>query len=191
MKYSKVAVCVAGYLLMSVATGADVPAAPRHALEINACSLLDAKEISKVIGLPVDAGVRRDEGLQKDGSWSSTCLWTIRRDVPAAPDETAPLGGKSFAILNAMQWPKGSGLSTTFLQAFRDAATKGVIPSAPVKREFGDEALWWGDGLAVRKRDMSFGVSIFMPGSKPRRAALFEEQLAPLILKRLDQHNGS
>lgn len=180
-------VCVVAASLTAVVQAASAPAATGKSLEINACSLLTAAEISKVIGLPVSAGVRRDEGVQKDGSYSSACVWTISHGKEQAPDPTAPFDGKSFAILNAMQWPAGSGLASTFLQSFRDAAEKGVITANQVKRDFGDEALWWGDGLAVRKRDTSFGVSIFMPNAKPRRPAQFEEQLAPLILKRLDQ----
>lgn len=182
-------VCALGSLFLGAqlngagaATGKTVP--------IDACSLLSAAEISQVIGVPVEAGVHRDEGLQKTGAYSSACLWTVRRKVEAPADPTKPLGGKSFVILNAMQWPAGSNLARTYLEDFREAAANGVIPAKPSPRSFGDEALWWGDGLAVRKRDVSFGVSVFMPGTKASRPAEFEEKLAPHILRRLDKRDA-
>lgn len=182
---------VAGFMLCGQAIGADArPAADAKAVEIDACTLLSAAEISKAIGLPVDKGSRKDAGFQSNGSYSSACVWVIQPDKAMTHDPSAPLGGRSFVILNAMQWPAGSGLARTFLQAFHDAAANGDIPSKPVPRKFGDEALWWGDGLAVRKRDVSFGVSVFIPGPKSKRA-LFEEQLAPHILRRLDQRDAT
>src|SRR5690606_2614261 len=147
----------------------------------------NSAEISKTIGFPVDKGTRQDAGYQADGSYSSACVWVIQQGKAVKPDPSAPLSGKSFAILNAIQWPAGSGLASTFLEAFHKAAASGVIPAKPTPRNFGDEALWWGDGLAVRKGDVSFGVSVFMPGSKARPPAQLEEQLAPHILKRLGQ----
>jgi len=156
---------------------------------IDACRLLLPAEISTAIGFRVSDGQRADDGPQPDGSYSSTCVWTIVDDV-APIDRTSPLGGRSFVILNAMQWPAGSGLASTFLDAFRRAAEAGEIPSMPSARELGDEALWWGDGLAVRRRDTSFGLSVFISRSATQPApyaGAFEERLAPLILKRLDQ----
>lgn len=154
-------------------------------VEIDACSLLTAAQISRVIDLSVEEGVRRDEGLQQNGSYSSACVWVVRRETAAPENPQAPLGGRSFVILNAMQWPAGSGLARTFLEAFHAAAAKGEIASKPVPRPFGDEALWWGDGLAVRARDVSFGVSVFLPGGPSRSAGFFEGELAPHILRSL------
>src|SRR5690606_41909354 len=100
----------------------------------------------------------------------------------------------SFVMLNAMQWPVGKGLAGRFLQEFRDAAAHGELPSSPLPRDIGDEALWWGDGLAVRKADVSFGLSVFIPHLKSaakRPPGMFEEQLAPYILKRLSATESS
>jgi hypothetical protein len=153
---------------------------------IDACSLLDVAEIGQAVGLPVDPGVRRDAGLESNGAYSSSCVWVLRPADEPPPDPTKPLGGRSFVILNAMLWPAGSGLARTFLDSFREAAAHGEIPSQPQARHFGDEALSWGDGLAVRRHDVSFGVSVFIPGvTKERRGAL-QEALAPAILRRLD-----
>jgi hypothetical protein len=90
-------------------------------------------------------------------------------------------------ILNAQRWPAGRDMAKKFLQAFHDSAEKGVIASKPVPRKFGDDALWWGDGLAVRKGDVSFGISVFMPKRGEARTSVLEEKLAPHILKRLDR----
>lgn len=182
-------VCALGsFLLGAHVSGAGAASAAKVA-EIDACTLLTAAEISRAIGLPVDAGVRRDAGLQKTGAYSSACLWTIQTQTPAPHNPTKPLNGKSFVILNAMQWPAGSNLARTYLEDFREASANGVIDAKPVPKSFGDEALWWGDGLAVRKRDVSFGVSVFMPGVSKRPAEM-EEKLAPHILRRLDQRDA-
>ncbi len=165
------------------AHGQDEPAA----LQIDACSLLLPVEITHVIGLPVDPGVRHDFGLVTNRSYSSSCIWEVRTPTLAPADADKPLGGKSFVILSAMQWPPGSGLARSFLESFRSASADGTIAGKPSPRKFGDEALWWGDGLAVRKGDFSFGISVFLPGASaaPPRGTL-EERLAPLILQRLE-----
>lgn len=168
-------------LALLLATQAGVAGTP----EIDACSLLSAAQISRVINLPVEEGVRKDEGLQQNGAYSSACVWVVRRETAAPENPQAPLGGRSFVILNAIQWPAGSGLARTFLEAFHAAAAKGEIASQPVPRQFGDEALWWGDGLAVRTQDVSFGVSVFLPGGPSRSVGFFEEKLAPSILRSL------
>jgi hypothetical protein len=156
------------------------------AVPIDACELLQGSEISKVIGAPVGAPARDDAGLEPDGSYSSSCVWEIAVANPTPPAEGAPLNGKSFVILHAMQWPRGSGLAHTFLDSFWVAAANGDIPNAPESRKFGDGALWWGDGLAVRRYDVSFGISVFFPGSKANHTGSLEAQLAPHILGRIE-----
>jgi hypothetical protein len=160
---------------------------PVPALQVNACALLLPAEITQVVGLPVGPGMRHDDGLVPNGSYSSSCIWEVHPPTSAPADPDKPLGGKSFVILNAMQWPPGSGLAHTFLESFRAASADGTIPGKPSPRNFGDEALWWGDGLAVCKGDFSFGISVFLPASSsdsPKGAT--EERLAPLILRRLE-----
>ncbi len=156
-------------------------------LEINACELLTPAEISAAIGLPVDKGRREDEGMARDGQYSSTCFWTI--EPGKAPDQTAPARGRRFVILNAQRWPAPE-MAKKFLEAFHESADKGVIASKPVPRKFGDEALWWGDGLAVRKGDVSFGISVFMPKRGEARTSVLEEKLAPHVLRRVDRQNA-
>jgi len=171
-----------------IAAGWSLPflamSAPEYS-SIDACSLLTSAEIERVIGAPISKGVKRDHGLQMDGSYSSTCVWTINSGTPAQDDPRAPLRGRHFVILNAIQWPHGKDMARTFLEAFRTAAKNGEITAAPSPRQFGDEALWWGDGLAVRKGDVSFGLSVFQPNEKARKPGHFEEQLAPNVLQKL------
>ena len=159
--------------------------AAQSSLEINACELLTPAEISAALGLPVDKGRRQDEGISRDGQYSSTCFWTI--EPGKAPDQSAPGRGRRFVILNAHRWPAGQGMAKKFLDAFQESADQGVIANQPVPRKFGDDALWWGDGLAVRKGDVSFGISVFMPKRGEARTSAMEEKLAPHILKRLDR----
>jgi hypothetical protein len=113
-------------------------------------------------------------------------MLTADRERPA--DAAAPLGGKRFVILNVLRWPRGSDGARTYLEAFREASASGVIESKPIARPFGDEALWWGDGLAVRRGDVSFGVSVFMTrgaADTQPHAGEREERLAKIILSRL------
>jgi len=152
---------------------------------INACALLSPAAISEATGFPADAGARRDSGYESNGSYSSTCVWMLEREISSF-DRRAALGGRSFVILNVMRWPKDSGLADTFLRAFHDAAATGEIPNEPTSRDFGDAALWWGDGLAVRKGDVSFGISVVIPGVHADHPGEIEGRLAPEILRNLE-----
>jgi hypothetical protein len=160
-------------------------------IAIDACSLLQRSQISQVVGVTVGGPQRKDAGLEPDGSYSSTCLWELQIGLPDAGNANAPLHGKSFVILHVMQWPTGSGLAQSFLESFREAALTGDIPGKTEPRNFGDEALWWGDGLAVRKHDVSFGLSVFVPGKRADHPGAFEERLAPYILTRLDERDAT
>ncbi len=174
-------------LLACLSLSAAMPcmAATPATRDINACELLTSAEITAVIGAKVDDGRREDLGSQPDGSYASACIWMIRSD-------TTPRG-RRFVILSAMQWPAGSDRAGTYLQSFRDSAEQGILPARPSPRQFGDEALWWGDGLAVRQGDFSFGISVFMPdaaANQPQRTSVLEEKLAPLVLSRIKSRAG-
>jgi hypothetical protein len=173
-------------LLLAAQQGMAAAATPAAGtVQIDACSLLTEAQITQVIGMPVDKGQRRDEGPQTSGAYSSACFWVVRVPEGSPANPMAPMGGRSFVILNAMQWPSGSNLARTYLEAFYAAADSGEIPSQPVARKFGDDALWWGDGLAVRVRDVSFGVSVFLPTKSAKSTGFFEERLAPNVLQAL------
>lgn len=174
-----VALCLAG-----AALAADAPKAG----PINACTLLTDAEVAAAIGAKVTPGKRQDEGDVSDragakGTYSSTCFWKVISDKPDDPNK--PMGGATFAILNAMQWPAGSGEAKKFLESFYDAAKNGVIDQTPVQLKIADDAIWWGDGVAARKGDRSFGVSVFWPDKERSVRRTAEEALARKIAPRL------
>ena len=172
----------------SIVLAAD--SAPAHkATPINACTLLSASEVSQVIGIRVDGGARNDAGwVDNDsthGAYSSTCLWRATADRGAA-DPSLPAGGASFAILNVFSWPEGSQEAGSFLQKFRDAAENNLIPSKPVPLKIGDEALWWGDGVAVKSGHVAFGISVHLVNGRPKERQM-EETLGAKLAGRVAQ----
>ncbi|HEY0942219.1 MAG TPA: hypothetical protein VGE08_19160 [Steroidobacter sp.] len=179
---------IAAALAVLSSVGVSAAGTAEQPLEINACDLLTQAEISAAVGLPVGAGRRQDEGMSRDGQYSSSCIWMI--EPGKQPDRSAPARGRRFVIINAMQWPAGRDMARKFLQAFHDSAEQGILPNKPSPRKFGDEALWWGDGLAVRRGDVSFGISVFMPQRDVPRTSAMEEKLAPHVLRRLDKKNA-
>jgi len=181
------AICVLGsWSATAGAQGAPTDSTGTGPAPINACALLSPAAIAEATGFSAQPGIRRDSGYESNGSYSSACVWILEREQ-IATDRNASLGGRSFVILNVMRWPDGSGLADSFLQAFHEAAASGEIPREPTPRDYGDAALWWGDGLAVRKGDVSFGISVVIPGIAPGHPGEFEERLAPAILRRLEQ----
>jgi hypothetical protein len=186
-KVLAVALCFTATAVVVKAGAAD---APKNA-PINACALLSDAEVSAAVGSKVTAGERKDAGDVSGkgdvgkGTYSSTCFWRFVTDGKEQPnDPNKPMGGASFAILNAMQWPAGSGEAKKFLESFYDAAKNGVIDQTPVALKIADDAIWWGDGVAVRKGDRSFGISVHIPDQRPKLRAM-EEALAKKIAPRL------
>lgn len=171
-------------LALAVVLAAVSPAlAAGEGVEIDACSFLTAAEVSAVLGVAVDEGARNDSGITRDNAYSSTCLWRVSTDRNKA-DANKPLGGASFAILNMMSWPAGTGAGRKYLDDFREAGRNHEIAMTPVKVEIGDEALWWGSGIAVLKGDLTIGMSVhYVPERRRERAAA--EALAKTIADRI------
>jgi hypothetical protein len=176
-------VILTGAVSIALALAGDSRAA--HPANSSACSLIGKDEVAAVVGGEVEAAQPNDAGATEDGAYSSTCLWKITglAPLPAKPD--APFGGASFAILNTITWPAGSGMAKKYLEDFRDAARQDLIDMKPVPVQAGDEALWWGDGVAVRKGDVSFGVSVHAGTDKKAEQAM-EEALAKKIVANFD-----
>lgn len=138
---------------------------------IDACSLLLDSEVRTSVDHDSQAGERDDQGEIEPGTYSSTCLWRLR-------------AGGGFVILNAMRFPAGGEGAQHYLQSFRDAARDGTIDGDPEPIDIGDEALWWGDGVALRKGGTSVGISVHLPGERQKERPL-EEYLAQTIATRL------
>ncbi len=174
------------------ATAGKAQAAGGQNAPINACALLADDEVSAAVGAKVTPGERRDAGevggkgdYAPLGTYSSTCFWQFSADAVGDDNPTLPMGGKRFAILNVMVWPAGGDDSAKFLQSFRDAFKHDIIPSDPIPVDIGDEGLWWGDGVASRKANKSFGVSVFLQNGDKASQRKMEEGLARKIVGRL------
>jgi hypothetical protein len=89
-------------------------------------------------------------------------------------------------MVNAISWPAGSTGANDYLESFRGAARDKIIPADPVViNEIGDEALWWGDGVAVRKGNVSYGVSVRIINGTRAGARAMAEALARKIVSRV------
>ncbi len=181
---------IAGIAVASAAPMSAKKVASNDGTPINACALLTRAEVEDVVGKKVGDGKRQDDGVLADnpyvtkGTYSSTCFWRVD-DPNLTPDPNRPMEGASFIILNAMQWPDGPEGAHRFLQGFHDAAKRGEIPHEPIVVEMKDEALWWGDGIAGRVRDRSYGISVFVVGNSKQQEQQQEEALARKIAPRL------
>jgi hypothetical protein len=71
------------------------------------------------------------------------------------------------------------------LQSFRAAAKSNLIPTHPVALDIGDDSLWWGDGVAVRRGAVSLGISVVLHSADRDKRRVWEESLAKEILARL------
>lgn len=153
---------------------------------IDPCALLTQAEVSAAMGEAVEPGRRGDNGITRDGANSTTCLWAVALPPGVLPDPMKSLGGRSFTILNVMNWPGDASGSRQFVDGFRKAFAEGAIGSEPVKVDIGaDDALWWGDGVAARRGGVSIGISVASPDRAQRRPRA--EGLAKLIVGRLGQ----
>lgn len=172
-------------LFLSALAMARTGMAQQAAAGIDACALLQPQEIAQILGRSTSEGVRSDAGLESNGAWSSSCIWVL--DAPrAAPAQPLQLRGRSFVILNAMRWPAGSSQARSFLESFHEAKAAGVLAAPLVPKKVGDEALWWGDGLAVVRRNISFGISVRLVSERKAVPGTYEEELAKHVLRRVD-----
>lgn len=157
---------------------------------IDACALLLDDEVRSAVGRDIHRGERHDAGEFEWGdkpaklSYSSTCLWRIGFGEEASPDPGSSLADTSFVMVNAIRWSAGSEGAKHYLQSFKEAAEDSVIDQAPNPLDIAEEALWWGDGVALRKGGTSVGVSVHLPGERQKERAL-EEYLAKIIASRL------
>jgi hypothetical protein len=147
----------------------------------DACSLVTADEVAAVTGGKVEAGQRNDSGTTDEGGYSSTCVWKVTGLPPLPAKPGAPFGGAAFAMVNTITWPVGSGMAKKYLDDFWKAAEQHDIDMTPIPVKAGDDALFWGDGVAVRKGDVSLGVSVHVGTDKKAEQAM-EEALARKVV---------
>lgn len=128
---------------------------------IDACKLIDKSQLVRILNEDVSDGRREDDGYTSDGAYSSTCVWKIVPRGESADSEQAA-ASHEMILLNAFRWIDNQA-SRKYLAAFVNASRDGTI-AHPIERvALGDESLWWGDGLAVRVGNISFGVSVWRP----------------------------
>ena len=170
-----------GVALVPLLTGAT--AAPPAG--IDACALLKPDEIAAVVGEKVEAGPPMDNGITPDGAHSTTCIWAAPLAPGVFPNPALRLGGRGFVVVNIINWPGGARDAHKFLDGFQKAFREHDIKSKPVAVKVGaDESLWWGDGVAARKKGISVGISVAQFGDRAARQGQ-AESLARLVVKRL------
>ncbi len=95
------------------------------------------------------------------------------------------MGARGYAILNVfLLAPRQSGKRLALCKKFRDAAEGNLIPSKPVPVKIADEALWWGDGVAVKSGNVAFGISVHLVGGRPKERQM-EETLGAKLAGRI------
>jgi hypothetical protein len=156
--------CLAILLLL-----ATLPAhAAETAAEIPACPLLSGDAIAEVFGKPVTAAEQPPSGGGPGAGRMTTCIWT-----PAD-------GGLGATVsLIVWSWPPGHPGAAGYVEAFRASGYPDRAPPETVA--IGDDALWDGDRLHVRKGDVSFTLATSLnaldatPDARPRLEALGAE----------------
>ena len=124
-----------GSQAMGAQAAGAAPVQTADGTPINACALLSQEEVAAAVGAAVTKGDRRDAGdvggkggYAPAGTYSSTCIWQFQLDTHFENDPNLPMGGKRFAILNAMVWPK----SSLCLSIFNSVAQSMMPPSPSV-----------------------------------------------------------
>ncbi len=154
---------------------------------IDACALLTPDEVAATVGREVDAVQPFDNGVTNQGAHSTTCIWATPLPPGTQPDPGKRLGGRGFVVVSVMNWPGGPEDARKFLDDFQRAFQEHGIDSKPVPVQVGaDDALWWGDGVAARRKGVSIGVSVAQFGDRAARQPQ-AEKLARLIIPRLPQ----
>ena len=128
------AALLAGVLLPPLAATAEV------ASVIPACPLLTPDEVAAVFGSPFTAAEQEPSGGGEGEGRMTTCFWT-------------PADGKPGATLSLVvwSWPPGDGGAAGFLETLRILADETPDRPPAETLAIGDDALWDGDRVYVRK----------------------------------------
>ena len=129
---------LAAALLVGV-TFLALPATAEVASVIPACPLLTPDEVAAVFGRPFAAAEQEPSGGGEGEGRLTTCFWTPADDEPGAT-----------LSLVVWSWPPGDGGAAGFLETLRLLAGEESDRTAETLA-IGDDALWDGDRVYVRK----------------------------------------
>ena len=163
------ALFLAATLFLSLPTAAEIAAV------IPACPLLTLDEVAAAFGKPVAAAEQEPTGGAEGEGRMTTCFWT-------------PADGGLGATLSLVvwSWPAGDGGAAGFLEALRIMAEE--YPDRPPVETLaiGDDALWDGDRVYVRKGGVSATLATSMNALDVTPDAKVKlEALAGLVAERL------
>lgn len=152
----------------------DDGSASAKAKKIDACSLLTPDQVQAVVGQPFKparngstAGGGKNEGAM------TSCHWDAASEAVRAPDVT----------LMVWTWPAGTKGAQNYIHSFSDAHKQDASIPEPEPVSLGDEAIWDGMGVDVRKGDVNFSLAIIGPDKATARKATME--LARKVLDKL------
>jgi hypothetical protein len=162
------AALLVGATLLPIAATAEVAAV------VPACPLLTPDEVATVFGSPLAAAEQEPSGGGEGEGRMTTCLWT-------------PTGGKPGATLSVVvwSWPPGDGGAAGFLETLRLLAEEEPDRTTETLA-IGDDALWDGDRVYVRKGGTSVTLATSLNALDPTPDARTKlEALAAIVAERL------
>jgi hypothetical protein len=151
-----------------VASGGDTGAAT-----IEACTLLTEQDITAATGTALGSGQEQmSAGGGENEGYMTSCNWRT-------PDDADAFGLVSLIVWS---WPPGTNGAANYIDAFRKAAEEYDDVPEPERLPLGDEGLWDGQTVNVRKGDTAFMLGASGDSFDPKAASL---ALAANVLSRL------
>jgi hypothetical protein len=142
---------------------------------IPACPLLTPDEVAATFGIPLRSVEREPSGGGEGEGRMTTCLWT-------------PADGKPGATLSLVvwSWPPGDGGAAGFLETLRILGEETTDRPPVETLAIGDDALWDGDRVYVRKggTSVTLATSLNALDATPDAKAKLEA-LADIVAGRL------
>jgi hypothetical protein len=132
------------------------------AKKIDACSLLAVAQVEAVVGQPIKPARegRTAGGGENEGAMTS-CHWDADSEALRAPDVT----------LMVWTWPAGTKGAENYINSFSEAHRQNASIPKPEPVSIGDEAIWDGMGVDVRKGNVNFSLAIVGPDKATARKA--------------------
>ena len=166
---------LASALLLAATLFLPLPATAEVAALVPACPLLTLDEVAAAFGKPVAAAEQEPMGGAEGEGRMTTCFW-----VPADGGPGATLS------LVVWSWPPGDGGAAGFLEALRIVAEEDPGRPPVETLAIGDDALWDGDRVYVRKGGVSATLATSMNALDVTPDARVKlEALAGLVAERL------